>query len=191
MKHNPSSPKGKTVQQKEYAIYSGLLYPTCLRILSNQFEAEEAMHDSLLHYFAFQGTFESEVQKRSWLFKVAASKSIDRLRKREPEFATEGNIYGKTEPQWEQEDAIQETDPFFEQGQTDSEVAKKVARIKKELTALAPGYRTVLSLFLFEGYDFEEIASILSLTPSTVRSQYVRARAKLRSLLSNPLIPNS
>jgi RNA polymerase sigma-70 factor (ECF subfamily) len=165
---NPNAKQG-SIQQQEYAEYSRLLYPSCLRILANPAEAEEAMHDVLLHYFSFSGHFESEAQKRSWLFKVAASKSIDRLRKKNAEFL------------WE-EVSVQELDEC-RCHEAEQELDREVERVKRGLALLAPGYRTILSLFLFEGYDFEEIASILSLHPSTVRSQYVRGRTKLKNIL--------
>ena len=43
--------------------------------------------------------------------------------------------------------------------------------------------RTVLSLYLLEGYDHEEIADILNVAQSTTRSQYIRAKQKLLQLL--------
>ena len=47
------------------------------------------------------------------------------------------------------------------------------------MNQLADGYRIVLSLYLFEGYDMEEIAQILRLKPASVRSQYLRGKRKL------------
>ena len=44
---------------------------------------------------------------------------------------------------------------------------------------LPDGYRTVFTLNAFEGYDYDEIAEILSITPSTVRTQYHRAKKQL------------
>ena len=44
---------------------------------------------------------------------------------------------------------------------------------------LPEGYRVVLSLYLFEGYDMEEIAQILHVKPASVRSQYLRGKRKL------------
>jgi RNA polymerase sigma factor (sigma-70 family) len=51
------------------------------------------------------------------------------------------------------------------------------------LKQLPDGYRVVLTLYLFEGYDHEEIAHILKITENTSRSQYMRAKRKLHSLL--------
>ncbi|MDQ7949140.1 MAG: sigma-70 family RNA polymerase sigma factor, partial [Pedobacter sp.] len=59
----------------------------------------------------------------------------------------------------------------------------KVAAIKAAMDELPDGYRIVLSLYLFEGYDHEEIAHILKITENTSRSQYMRAKRKLNSLL--------
>ena len=48
---------------------------------------------------------------------------------------------------------------------------------------LQDGYRVVLTLYLFEGYDHEEISHILKISENTSRSQYMRAKRKLNSLL--------
>jgi len=55
--------------------------------------------------------------------------------------------------------------------------------IKQKMQQLPDGYRTVLSLYLFEGYDHEEISQILGVAQSTVRTQYIRAKQKLLKLL--------
>ena len=67
-----------------------------------------------------------------------------------------------------EEDALDEKD-----------IQLKVEDIKKAVRLLPNGYRTVLSLYLFEGYDQEEIAEILGVTHATVRTQYMRAKQKL------------
>jgi RNA polymerase sigma-70 factor (ECF subfamily) len=52
------------------------------------------------------------------------------------------------------------------------------------MAQLPDGYRVVLSLYLFEGYDHEEIAHILKISENTSRSQYMRAKRKLNILLA-------
>ena len=59
------------------------------------------------------------------------------------------------------------------------EAAVWVARIKAGLNELPDGCRLILSLCLFEGYDYAEIAEITGLKTSSVRSQYTRAKGKL------------
>jgi len=57
--------------------------------------------------------------------------------------------------------------------------------IKKAIQQLPDGYRVVLSLFLIEGYDHEEISEILGISNSNSRTQYLRAKNKLRELLKD------
>ena len=65
----------------------------------------------------------------------------------------------------------------------ETEIWYTVDTIKQTVQQLPDGYRTVLSLYLFEGYDHEEIAGILGVAQSTVRTQYIRAKQKLLQLL--------
>ena len=61
----------------------------------------------------------------------------------------------------------------------ESEIQFRIEEIKQGVKLLPNGYRTVLSLYLFEGYDHEEIAEILHISHATVRTQYMRAKQKL------------
>jgi RNA polymerase sigma-70 factor (ECF subfamily) len=65
----------------------------------------------------------------------------------------------------------------------EQEIEFKVEKVKRSILALPDGYRTVLSLYLLEGYDHEEIAEILNVAPSTTRTQYTRAKQKLLQIL--------
>jgi RNA polymerase sigma-70 factor (ECF subfamily) len=55
----------------------------------------------------------------------------------------------------------------------------RVEEVKEAIERLPDGYRVILSLYLLEGYDHDEIAEILSINSSTSRSQLSRAKQKL------------
>ena len=61
----------------------------------------------------------------------------------------------------------------------DGKVASLIGKIKKTLLSLSCSSRMVVSLHLFEGYDYEEIAQITGLTESGIRSQFMRGRNKI------------
>ena len=65
----------------------------------------------------------------------------------------------------------------------EKEIAFKVNQVKKAIEKLPDGYRTVLSLYLLEGYDHEEISEIIGITHNTVRTQYIRAKQKLLNII--------
>ena len=61
------------------------------------------------------------------------------------------------------------------------EVDKIITGVQK----LPDGYRVILELYLFEGYDHVEISQILDISVSTSKSQYSRAKKRLKSILNN------
>ena len=58
-----------------------------------------------------------------------------------------------------------------------------VEEIKGALLLLPDNYRTILSLHLFEGYDYQEIEQITGTKEATLRSLYKRAKEKLAAQL--------
>ena len=60
-----------------------------------------------------------------------------------------------------------------------------VNEIHKAMNKLPDGYRVVFSLYLLEGYDHSEISQILGISESTSKSQYSRAKEKIKQLLKN------
>ena len=87
------------------------------------------------------------------------------------------------EPAETEEPAPEEAEPETD-GPDEKEIQYSVAQIKEATTKLPAGYRIILSLYLFEGYDMEEIASILKIQPPSVRSQYLRAKRKLLDIIA-------
>jgi len=66
-----------------------------------------------------------------------------------------------------------------------NDIELQVAAIKQAIGRLPDGYRLVLTLYLLEGYDHEEIAHILRISEATSRSQYLRGKRKLLDYLAN------
>jgi RNA polymerase sigma factor (sigma-70 family) len=70
-----------------------------------------------------------------------------------------------------------------ESAETEYESPYSIDQIRRGISALPDGYRVVFSLYAVEGYDHEEIAQILNISEATSKSQYSRAKAKLRDTL--------
>lgn len=158
----------KNAQFRLYKQYYRSMYNTSLRILKDTAEAEDIMQEAFLTAFEKIDTYEGKVSFGSWLKRIVINKSLDAIRKRKIK-VTELN---------------EETNIFTEENETDeSEIQYKVDAIKKAMEKLPDGYRIVLSMYLFEGYDHDEIAGILGISNSTSRSQYTRAKKYLLKLL--------
>jgi len=68
-------------------------------------------------------------------------------------------------------------------GLDESDTTLEIERVRNAVQKLPDGYRVVLSLYLFEGYDHEEIGEVLGISETTSRTQYMRAKRKLTEIL--------
>lgn len=130
-------------------------------------EAEDVMQEAFLSAFEKIDTYKGEVSFGAWLKKIVINRSLDHLKKKRVKFE---EVTEKTEriPDYQME--IKEVD---------------VNQIKKAIQQLPDGYRVVLSLYLIEGYDHEEISQILEISNSASRTQLLRAKNKLREQLKD------
>jgi len=147
------------------------MYNTCLRILNDRMEAEDVMQDAFLTAFLKLDQYRGEMSFGSWLKRIVINKSIDALRAKKIKFEELD------------EKQVDETVLNFENEYTQEENERQVIKIKEAVQKLPEGFRVVLSLFLFEGYDHEEISLILGISESTSRSQLARAKKKLADYL--------
>lgn len=162
--------RGDTPGYKElYVRYSKAMYNTCLRMLGNTAEAEDVLQESFVEAFKNLDRFENRTSFGGWLKQICINRSINQLKKRKIDWVDMEQIAGYDSP-----DEL----PFDE-----AEIAMQVESVKKAIMSLPDGYRTVLSLYLLEGYDHEEIAEILNVAESTTRTQYMRAKQKLLQIL--------
>jgi len=150
-----------------YKLYYKPMYSVCMRIINNETEAEDAMQEAFLKAFTKIGTYKGEVSFGAWLKKIVINRSLDYLKKRKVKF----------------EEINEKTNKIIDYQMETKEVNVKV--IKDAIQKLPDGYRVVLSLYLIEGYDHEEISEILEISNSNSRTQFLRAKNKLREILKD------
>jgi RNA polymerase sigma factor (sigma-70 family) len=148
-----------------YRQYAKPMFNTSLRIVNNASDAEDVLQESFAAAFQHLDRFDYSSTFGAWLKRIVINNSINVLRRRKLVFIdmSENRV-----------NEIEETEVLDEEN-----IQLKVEEIKKAMSLLPAGYRSVLSLFLFEGYDYEEIGEILNISASTVRTQYHRAKRKL------------
>lgn len=155
-----------------YKLYYKAMYNTSLRIVNDTMEAEDIMQEAFLSAFEKIDTYSGTVSFGAWLKKIVVNRSLDALSKRKGIFE---DIESHTGIKDESGDELARNE----------EMDIKVEEIKDAIERLPDGYRIILSLYLLEGYDHDEIAEILSISSSTSRSQLSRARQKLIADLKN------
>lgn len=148
-----------------YHTYAKDVYNTIFRLVNHTGEAEDILQESFLTAYKNIEKFENRSSIKTWITRIAVNQSIDSLRKKKIYFAEMNeSILGMTDDveEWNEED--------FE---------LKVSEVKRAILELPVGYRTVMSLYLFDGIPQEEIAQIMGISHSTVRTQYKKAKEKV------------
>lgn len=144
------------------------MYNTGYRIVNDKDEAEDVLQEAFISAFNSLDTYRGDSTFGAWLKRIVINKAINQLNKRKTERIPEDDRWDvKAE---EVEDAL-EGYPFT------------VEKVRAAIEALPDGYRSVLSLYLLEGYDHAEIGEILGVTESTSKSQFNRAKKKLKEIL--------
>jgi RNA polymerase sigma factor (sigma-70 family) len=162
----------RRAQSELYGLYNKAMYNTILRMVPNRSDAEDLLQSSFVEVFMRMESFRGESTIGAWIKRIVINKTINFLKSKRL--------------QWTELDEKYNFIPIDaeDSGSDPMETSYTVERIKTAVSTLPEGYRMVFSLYAFEGYDHEEIAEIMQINEATSKSQYSRAKAKLRSLLT-------
>jgi RNA polymerase sigma factor (sigma-70 family) len=160
----------KKASYELYRLYAKAMLNVAFRIVGNSAEAEDVLQEAFLDAFNKIKDFRQDTTFGLWLKQIVVNRSINQLRKRKLELI---------ELEGDQIENIPD-----EVAEDDEEVKYKAAQVKEAMNELPEGYRLVISLYLLEGYDHEEIGQILNITENTSRTQFLRAKRKLVEILN-------
>ncbi|MEQ9186324.1 MAG: RNA polymerase sigma factor [Cryomorphaceae bacterium] len=152
-------------QMQIYHMYYKAMFNTAHRIVLDQHEAEDVMQESFLTAFAQLPTLLDRSTFSAWLKRIVVNKSINALKARK--------TYEEVIDIWE---------PANDEGEMDY-APYNIQQVKEAIASLPDGYRSVLSLYLFEGYDHEEIGEIMGISSATSRSQFNRGKNRIKEIL--------
>lgn len=165
----------RKAQYELYRLYAKSMLNVCTRIVNDVATAEDVLQEAFIDAFCNLHSFKAESTFGAWFKQIVVNKAINHLRQQKMQWVDIENFNGEND----------ENDIADSAGYDEEEVNWTVDKIKKGIEKLAEGYRVVLSLYLFEGYDHEEIGSILGISENTSRTQYIRGKKKLLEVLKN------
>ena len=154
----------RSAQFRLYNQYSKAMYNLAYRMMNNREEAEDMLQEAFVECFRNIKGFRFESTFGAWLKRIVVNKCLNNLKRKKIDLTLcdtlPVNVYE------EEEEQIPDNSAIF-----------------RGIEMLPDGYRIILTLYLLEGYDHTEIAQILNISESTSKSQYSRARERLRYLL--------
>jgi len=157
----------RQAQFQFYKLYSKAMYNISYRITNNEMDAEDVLQESFVSAFKNMQKYQGTASIGAWLKRIVINTAINTVKRRKMELLPIEEQAGVLE--------LEEED--------DSELFLNVEKIRDAIQKLPDGYRLVFSLYLLEGYDHAEIASILKISESTSKSQYNRSKKKLKQIL--------
>jgi len=152
-----------------YDKYSRAMFNVAYRFMNDSDAAQDMMQDGFIKAFSKLDSFSGEVVFGAWLKRIIVNTCLDEIRKQKDLLSFDDARF--LEPVIEAEENFK-----------DSELV--VDEIKKCILQLPEKYAIVTNLFLIEGYDYDEISSILDIKNSTARSLVSRAKIKIRELMT-------
>jgi RNA polymerase sigma-70 factor, ECF subfamily len=158
--------------------YQDYLFAVCVRVVNDREAAADAVQEAFFSAYRNLSRFRGD-SFRAWLTRIALNAATDvlRLRKRRP-----ADPY----PEWEDE-AWQP--PTNEEDAPERQALRRNAAevLGRALAQITPDQRTAIVLYDVEGYDYQEIADMTSVSLGTVKSRIHRGRLALRELLADDM----
>ena len=155
-------------QMQLYDTYCQAMFNIACRYLKNHEDAKDAMQEGFLKAFVNIKSYKDTSTFGAWLKRIIINQCIDVLKKRQ--FITQSL-------EIENSQVVDDNDDW----QFDSAITKQ--DITNAIDRLSEKYKTVISLYLLEGYDHEELSQILGIPVKTSRTQLRRAKLQLQDAL--------
>jgi len=155
-----------------YERHHRRVYSLCLRMIANATEAEDLTQDVFIQLFRKVGSFRGESAFSTWLHRLTVNHVLMHFRKK-------GFRLEKTTEEGE----IGEMQDLLLSASERPRFVDRIA-LDQAIAELPPGYRTVFVLHDVEGFEHEEVATLLGVSVGTSKSQLHKARMRLRDLLN-------
>ena len=157
-------------QKQLYEEFYSTMLAVCLRYSNNEEDALDILHEGFIKVFKNISKYQLGTSLSAWIRRVMVNTAIDfyrkNLRRRTEDIETAFDLSTK------EADAISQCNE------------QEILAAVQELT---PAYRTVFNLYVIEGYSHKEIGNLLGISESTSRSNLVKARTKLKGILTSRL----
>ncbi len=156
--------KDQRAMSQFYQRYAGELSSVCYRYVPSEDDAKDVLQNSFVKIFTSIPTIEyrSEEALKGWMRQVVTNEALALLRNRKKLLFVERHGY---------EPLLDDDDPQPERISPDT--------LHQMISELSVGYRTVINLYVFEGYSHKQIAEVLNIGESTSASQLYYAKQLL------------
>jgi RNA polymerase sigma factor (sigma-70 family) len=167
------SKKGnRQAQYKLYQLYSKAMFNICYRMMNDREDAEDMLQESFSEAFRRLDSFRFESTFGAWLKMIVINRCINEIKRKKAQL-----------------EFFDDMSPFEDEEDTTNDEPSGLSpeKIRKAMAELPKGSRMIFSLYLLEGYDHQEISEILNISESNSKTQYMRAKQRIKEILKTQL----
>ncbi|GAA5416982.1 ECF RNA polymerase sigma factor SigW [Paraliobacillus ryukyuensis] len=159
-------------------FYQDKVYQICFRLIGNRHEAEDLAQETFIRAYVNIHSYDEKRKFSTWLFRIATNVTIDRIRKKKPDYFLDAEIKG-TEG-LDMYSQLAKEQPLPEE---EVESFELQTYIQQQIMSLPTKYRSVIALRFVEEMSLAEISEILDIPLGTVKTRIHRGREALRKKL--------
>ncbi|GDX50076.1 DNA-directed RNA polymerase sigma-70 factor [Bacteroidota bacterium] len=155
----------RKAQQGLYDLFAPMVYAICLRYMGNSDDAKDMLQETMVKFYQKAAEFRFQGSLGGWVKRIGVNACLDQLKRNKGKFTTDiENAFGLS-------------------GDVNAAQPLETKDLMRLLGTLPVGYRTVFNLYAIEGFSHGEIATLLSISENTSKSQLFKARKWLQSKL--------
>lgn len=159
-------------------IFQNRIYQHCFRMIGNIHEAEDLAQEVFIRAYVNIHSFDNSRNFSTWIYRIATNLTIDRLRKRKPDYYLDAEVKGTEGLNMYSQLAASERLP-----EDEVESLELQNYIHQEILSLPPIYRSIIILRYLEEFSLKQISEILDIPLGTVKTRIHRGRESLRNKL--------
>lgn len=161
--------------------YSGPLYRLAMKMLGNTQDAEDVLQNTFLKAIQNLETFEGRSTISTWLYRIAVNEALMLMRKQKPEISLADAV---PDDNRDNEDSPVEFTDWCCLPEGEFMTAESRKALDDAIQRLPETLRVVFLLRDIEGLSIHETSEALELSETAVKTRLLRARLRLRELLS-------
>ncbi|WP_114571390.1 RNA polymerase sigma factor SigW [Exiguobacterium flavidum] len=156
-------------------LYKDGAFLVAFRVLRDRMEAEDATQEAFIRVYTKIDTYNAQWKFRTWLYRIVTNVSIDRLRKKQPDYSLDAEMSGTEGLTLYSQ--LESKDKLPEQQAVESEQRSEV---EQAIAMLPEKYRVPLVLKYVEDLSLKEISEMTDLPVATVKTRIHRGREALK-----------
>lgn len=160
----------RTAQKRVYELFAPKMVNVCRRYANDRQQAQDFMHDGFIKVFLNIDKFRAQSSLETWITRIMINHSISAIKK-EVRKGIKVSVEDAKLAQREEETVVQPHSGI---------TARNVFDTMEDLPL---GYRTVLSLYVLDGFTHKQIGEQLGISEGTSKSQLAKAKRLLAKLL--------